>query len=154
LHQLEAAEASANQKLQTGAAESSKEANANPVGENRAFEIAYGFYKAEKYQNAASAFRDFLVQFPQSVHEANVYYWMGNAYFISKDYANGMDSYQNLLSKYQDHPRAPEAMLNLAECQLELKFKTTAKKTLKELITQFPGSDAADNAKKRLAAIK
>jgi tol-pal system protein YbgF len=154
LHQLEAAEASANQKLQTGAAESSKEANANPVGENRAFEIAYGFYKAEKYQNAASAFRDFLVQFPQSVHEANVYYWMGNAYFLSKDYANGMDSYQNLLSKYQDHPRAPEAMLNLAECQLELKFKTTAKKTLKELITQFPGSDAADNAKKRLAAIK
>jgi len=51
-------------------------------------------------------------------------------------------------------PRVPEALLNIAECQLELKNKNAAKKTLKQLITQFPGSDASDKAKKRLATIK
>lgn len=126
----------------------------NPAGENKSFEAAYGFYKAENYQNAAIAFRDFLRQFPQSVHEANVHYWMGNAYFLTKDYANSLDSYQALVSKYEDHPRVPEALLNIAECQLELKNKNAAKKTLKQLITQFPGSDASDKAKKRLATIK
>jgi len=131
-----------------------KNAAENPVGENRSFEAAYGFYKSENYQNAAIAFRDFLRQFPQSVHEANVHYWMGNAYFLTKDYANSLDSYQVLATKYEDHPRVPEAMLNIAECQLELKNKNAAKKTLKQLITQFPGSDAADKAKKRLATIK
>jgi TolA-binding protein len=45
-------------------------------------------------------------------------------------------------------------MLNIAECQLVLKNKTAAKKTLKQLISQFPGSDASDKAKKRLATIK
>ncbi|MEK7810726.1 MAG: tol-pal system protein YbgF [Pseudomonadota bacterium] len=138
----------------TNPVDGSKDVSSNPVGENKAFETAYSFYKVENYQNAAIAFRDFLLQFPQSVHEANVYYWMGNAYFLSRDYANSLDGYRNLLGKYPDHPRAPEAMLNVAECQLELKSKAAAKTTLKQLISQFPGSDAADKAKKRLATLK
>ncbi len=124
------------------------------VNEEKSFEAAYGLYKAENYQNAASAFRDFLRQFPQSANEANVLYWMGNAYFLTKDYANSLDSYESLVGKYPDHPRVPEAMLNIAECQLELKNKNEAKKTLKQITMQFPGSDAADKAKKRLATIK
>jgi tol-pal system protein YbgF len=131
-----------------------KDVSADPVGENRAFEAAYAFYKAENYQNAATAFRDFLKSYPQSVHEANVLYWMGNAYFLQKDCKNSMGSYQALIGKYQDHPRVQEAMLNIAACQLDLNNKAAAKKTLKQLISQFPGSDASEKAKKRLAAIK
>lgn len=123
-------------------------------GENRAFETAYGFYRAESYREAALAFRDFLRQYPQSVHEANVYYWLGNANFLAREYAGSFAAYKNLLDKYPDHPRAPEAMLNMAECQLSLKKKTAARSTLKKLISQFPGSDASDKAKKRLATIK
>jgi len=143
-----------SQATTTRSVDGTKDVAENPVGENRAFETAYGFYKAENYQDAAVAFREFLRQFPQSVHEANVDYWMGNAYFQSKDYANSLDSYQALVSKYVDHPRVPEAMLNIAECQLGLKNRNAAKKTLKQLISQFPGSDAADKAKKLLATLK
>jgi tol-pal system protein YbgF len=128
--------------------------SADPVSENRAFEAAYSLYKTENYQNATTAFRDFLKNYPQSVHEANVLYWMGNAYFLLKDCKNSVNSYQSLINKYQDHPRVPEAMLNIADCQLNLNNKATAKKTLKQLISQFPGSDASEKAKKRLAAIK
>ena len=124
------------------------------ASENRSFEIAYGFYRAEKYREAASAFSVFLQQYPQSMHEANVYYWMGNAYFLSKDYANAVAAYRILLDKHDDHPRAPDAMLNLAESQLLLKQKANAKKTLKQLIARFPGSDASGKAKKRLATLK
>ena len=124
------------------------------ASENRSFEIAYGFYRAEKYREAASAFSGFLKQYPQSMHEANVYYWMGNAYFLSKDYANAVAAYRILLDKHDDHPRAPDSMLNLAESQLLLKQKSTAKTTLKQLIARFPGSDASGKAKKRLAALK
>ncbi len=137
-----------------GGADGAKDVPENPIGENRAFEAAYGLYKAEKYREAAYAFRDFLKQFPQSVHEANVDYWMGNAYFLAGDYTASLQSYQALADKYADHPRIPEALLNMAECQLELKNKTAAKKVLKQVIAQFPGSDAADKAKKRLATLK
>ncbi len=154
VRRFEAGDATAVQPVPGKAGRVDSTRDANPVGENKAFETAYGFYKTEDYQNAAIAFRDFLKQFPQTGHEANVYYWMGNAYFLIKDYANSLDSYQALVSKYVDHPRVPEVMLNIAECQLELKNKVAAKKTLKQIITQFPGSDASDNAKKRLATIK
>jgi len=133
-------------------------AGGNPVGglsgENRAFETAYGFYRAESYREAALAFRDFLRQYPQSVHVANVYYWLGNADFIAREYEGSLADYGNLLKQFPDHPRVPEAMLNMAECQLSLKKKAAARGTLKELISKFPGSDASDKAKKRLATIK
>ncbi len=140
--------------VRAAAALSGGEPAAGQSGENRAFETAYGFYRAESYREAALAFRDFLRQYPQSVHEANVYYWLGNANFLSREYADSFAAYRNLLDRYPDHPRAPEAMLNMAECQMSLKKKAAAKTTLKKLISQFPGSDASDKAKKRLATIK
>jgi tol-pal system protein YbgF len=127
---------------------------ADPLGETHAFEAAYTFYKAENYRSAVSAFSDFLKNYPQSVHEANVHYWMGNSYFLLKDFKNCVNSYELLVSKFPDHPRVAESMLNIAECQLALKSKRGAKKTLRKIITQFPGSDASDKAKKRLATIK
>lgn len=135
-------------------ADGNKDAGGDPVNENRAFESAYTLYKSEKYQNAVAAFRDFLKNFPQSAHEANIHYWMGNAYFLLKDCKNSISSYQQLIGKYQDHPRVQEAMLNSADCYLSLNNKTAAKKVLKQLISQFPGSDASEKAKKRLANIK
>ena len=154
LRHIEAGEANANANAAPDRTVGNKDVSSDTVGENRAFEAAYAFYKAENYQNAAAAFRDFLKNYPQSVHEANVLYWMGNAYFLQKDCKNSVSSYQALIGKYQDHPRVQEAMLNIAACQLDLNNKAAAKKTLKQLISQFPGSDASEKAKKRLAAIK
>jgi tol-pal system protein YbgF len=153
LRHMEAGETSANANVPDRAT-GNKSGSADPVSENRAFEAAYNFYKAENYPNAATAFRDFLKNYPQSAREANVLYWMGNAYFLQKDCRNSMGSYQALIAKYQDHPRVQEAMLNVADCQVSLNNKTAAKKILKQLISQFPGSDASEKAKKRLAAIK
>jgi tol-pal system protein YbgF len=135
-------------------ADSTKDVASDPVGESRAFESAYNYYKAESYQQAAAAFRDFLKSFPQSVHEANVLYWLGNSNFLLKDCKGSIASYQSMIEQYPDHPRVPEAMINVADCQLTLKNKPAAQKVLKQVITQFPGSDASDKAKKRLAAIK
>jgi len=125
-----------------------------PGGENQAFDAAYAFYRGERYTEAASAFSQFIRQYPQSARAANVYYWMGNAYFLSRDYANASSAYGTLLDKHDDHPRASDSMLNLAESQLLLKQKSKANATLGQLIRRFPGSDAADKAKKRLAALK
>jgi tol-pal system protein YbgF len=151
---LRRVEAAGTSAATSDRADGSKDASVDPVSENHVFESAYALYKSENYPNAAAAFRDFLKNFPQSVREANVLYWMGNAYYLSKDYKNSIISYQLLTSKYQDHPRVQEAMLNTADCQLSLNNKTAARKILKQVTAQFPGSDASEKAKKRLATIK
>lgn len=155
LHQLESTTtAAAPLSKPTTQAEGLKTVSESALVESKAFEAAYGLYKAENYQSAAIAFRDFLRQFPQSAHEANVYYWIGNSYFLSKDCTNSLEGYQNLVSKYPDHPRVSEAMLNVADCHVQLKNKASAKKVLKQIVEQFPGSDASEKARKRLATLK
>jgi len=152
LRRIEASASAAAQTTDIQGASAPEPAKAG--GEEQAFQTAYGFYKAENYQSATAAFSDFLKNYPDSVHEANVLYWMGNSYFLLKDYKNCLASYGPLVTKFPDHPRVAEVMLNMADCQLELKSKSAAKKTLKQIISQFPGSDASDKAKKRLATIK
>jgi len=52
------------------------------------------------------------------------------------------------------HPRAPEALLSIANCQVELKESKAARKTLEDLVKDFPQSEAAAAAKERLSRLK
>ena len=122
--------------------------------ENRAYEAAHGFLKAGNHQKAINAFQEFLNKFPVSVYAPDASQEMGSAYFALKDYKNALASYQILVSKYSFSPKAPDTMLSIADCQKELKDLASAKKTLKQIIAKFPGSETADEAKKRLAALK
>ena len=52
------------------------------------------------------------------------------------------------------YARVPEALLAVANCQLELKDTAGARKTLENLIADHPRSEAADAAKDRIARLK
>ena len=122
--------------------------------ENRAYEAAYRLFKAGNHQKANSAFQEFLKKFPDSVNVPNVHYAMGNAYLALKDYKKALDSYQLLVSKYSYHPKIAEALFGIADSQQELNDKAGAKKTLKQIIAKYPGTDLAEKARKRLALLK
>ena len=126
----------------------------DPAVENRAYETAYGFFKAGSHQKAVSAFQEFLKKFPESVYAPKASYELGNTYFALKDYRNALTSYQLLLSKYSFSPKVQDAMLSIADCQQELNDLPAARKTLKQIIAKYPGSETADKAKERLAALK
>ena len=52
-----------------------------------------------------------------------------------------------------DHPRAPEALLAIANCQIEMKDGRAARATLGELMKVHPNSEAAKAGKERLASL-
>ena len=124
------------------------------VAENRALEAAYGFYKSERYEDAASAFQDFLVKFPKSIHTANVRYWLGNAYFVLKDYKNSLESFQIIAGKFDTYPKIADVLFSIVDCQEALNNKEAAKLTLKKIAAKYPNSDAAAKAIKELATLK
>jgi len=125
-----------------------------PAVENRAYESAYNFFKAGSPQKAITAFQDFLKKFPDSVHVPNVHFQMGSAYFALKDFKNALASYDLLPSKYPYSGKTAEAMLGIADCQLELKNRVAARNTLQKIIAKYPGSEMTDKARKRLASLK
>jgi len=124
------------------------------AAENRAFESAYAVFKAGNAADTSKAFADYIKKFPDSVHIPNAKYWLGMAQLSAHDYQSALDTYQDLLNTASGYSKAPEVMFNMAACQQELKQNAAARKTLKQLIAKYPGSDAAVKASQLLSAAK
>ena len=145
---------------EAASATSSSKAAAIPVDpsdpslENRAFESAYALYKGGSNAKAVKAFEDFLNKYPDSVHVPNAKFWLGDSLYKLKNYKGALDVYQDLLKIFPDTPKAPDVMINIAACQRELKLVSGSKKTLKQLVAKYPGSEAATKAKKLLSSKK
>src|SRR5471030_1982627 len=125
-----------------------KAAQVDPA-EQKAYDAALLLFKAGDYKNAAGALTDFVRMYPESGYAANAQYWLGNAYYAQRDCKSAIAAQQVVIKAYADSPKAADAMLNIASCQTELKDKG-AKKTLQELIKNYPDSSAAATAKERL----
>ena len=57
---------------------------------------------------------------------------------------------QNLIAKWPTSARAPDAMLNIANCQADMGEKAEAQKTLKDIVGKYPESKAAGTAKQQI----
>jgi tol-pal system protein YbgF len=159
LRHFESAEAAAKEAAEAAAKEAAKAPPAlapadpaDPAPENRAFEAAYGLFKAGNQANAVKAFQDFLKKYPESVHVPNANYWMGNAQLALKDYKGALDTYQGLLKDFPEMPKSADVLYGVALCQQGLKRPKASHKTLKQLVAKYPTSEAAAKAKKMLAA--
>ena len=122
--------------------------------EKQAYDAAMDTFKTGDYKRAASALQDFVKRFPESAYAANAQYWLGNAYYAQRDYKNAIAAQEVVTTTYANSAKAPDAMLNIATSYAELKDKTRAKKTLQALVAKFPGTQAAQSAKERLAVLK
>lgn len=127
---------------------------ADPVAEGKAYDAAFNLFKQGNYQGALTAFQDFIQTYPKSPLAPSSQYWIGNSHFNLKDFKSAISSQQALITQYPKSPKVPDAMLNIATCEQNLGDTDAAKKSLEELVAKFPISDAADKAKKRLAAMK
>jgi tol-pal system protein YbgF len=126
----------------------------DPAPQNRAYESAYAFAKAGNHESAAKSFQDFLKKYPDSAHVPNAKYGLGNAQFALRNYKDAETIYQELLASTPAFAKAAEVMFNIAGCQQEMNQNAAAKKTLKQLVAKYPGSDAAVKANQLLSAAK
>ncbi len=124
----------------------------DPAAETREYEAAQSQRRLGNYQGAIVAFQNFIKQFPKSNLAPRAQYWIGDSYFNLRDYRLAIAGQQALIKTYPESPSVPDAMLNMASSQIEMGESNTGRKTLEELVTKYPISDAADKARRRLAA--
>jgi tol-pal system protein YbgF len=123
-------------------------------GEADAFNAALQQFRNGDFKGAAAAFRDFDDRYPQSPYLPTAEYWLGNAYYALRDYKNSTAALSAVVQNYPNHPRAPDALLAIATNQLEQSQKVAARKTLRDIVTQYAGSPAAQTAKDKLVQLK
>jgi tol-pal system protein YbgF len=130
-----------------------KEFLADPE-EKRQFEEAMTAFRGGDFDRAIGAFGTFLRRYPASGYEESGLFWLGNAQYAKRDYKAAIPTFRALVTKGPAHPKAPEALLAIANCQIELKDRPGARKTLDELIKAYPNSEAALAGRERLVAIR
>lgn len=130
-----------------------REFTADPA-ETRDYDAALAVFRKSDFAVAQKAFADFVGRYPQSGYKPSALFWLGNAQYVSREYRDAVANFRALLTQAPDHVRAPEAMLAIANCQIELKDPRTARKTLEDLIKAYPQSEAAAAGKDRLARLK
>ncbi len=122
--------------------------------ERREFEAALQVFKSGNFLAAQRRFAGFIERYPSSGYLAAAFFWLGNAQYATRDYKEAVINFRALVAKVPGHLRTPEAILSIANCQLELKDVRGARKTLSDLIHSYPKSEAAVAAKERLALLK
>lgn len=129
-------------------------AGAGNTAETRAYEAAQNQRRIGNYQAAILAFQSFVKQYPKSPLASSAQYWIGDSYFNLRDFRMAINSQRLLIVSYPDSPKVPDALLNIASSQIEMGDSAAARKTMDEILAKHPGSDAAEKAKRRLAALR
>ncbi|NDF44773.1 MAG: tol-pal system protein YbgF [Betaproteobacteria bacterium] len=122
--------------------------------EMRAYEDALSLFKKGDFANAATAFIDFNRRYVRSGYGVPALFWIGNAQYANRDCKEAIKTFNTLLTRAPDHMRAPDALLSVANCQLELKDLKSARKTLTDVVKTYPQTEAASAATERLAKLK
>jgi len=130
-----------------------REFNADPR-EKADFEAALGVFRAGQFAQAQTAFAEFVKRYPQSGYNASALFWLGNAQYATRNYNEAIANFRSMLSLAPDHAKAPEAVLSIANCQIELKDTRAARRTLEDLTKAYPQSEAAQAGRERLSRLR
>lgn len=122
--------------------------------EKRAYDEAIAIIRTGEFDKAVAALGNFLRRYTGSPYANSVRFWQGNALYGKRDYKEAIVTFRAFVAGAPDHPRAPEALLALANSQAEMKDARGARRTIDELMKAYPQSEAAQAGKERLASIK
>ena len=162
---MEAAQRSSAPADQYSESQSTSATSASPSGaedpsasglaaEQASYDAAIDELRNGRYDQAVAELRAFLSAYPTSRLAADAQYWLGEAYFVTRDLAKARDAFSNLSLKYPESDRMPDAFLKLGQILSELGDAGQAREILQQLIEAYPDSQAATLARKRLGAIR
>jgi tol-pal system protein YbgF len=93
------------------------------------YDAALKQFQSGDFKGAGNAFSAFAKKYPQSPYLPLAQFWLGNSLYAQRDY-KGRPTCWNMVKKFPTHPKAPDAMIAIANNQFESGQKAAAKKTL------------------------
>jgi tol-pal system protein YbgF len=149
---------SASKQLESEKLASAREASAElkgiSTGMGDLYKDAYETLHKGDLEGARRKFEAFLKQYPNTELSDNAQFWIGETYYLKKDYERAVLEYEKAIVKYPEGDKIPSALFKQALAFFELGDKTNARNLLRRVIEKYPRSEQADMAKKKLETIK
>jgi tol-pal system protein YbgF len=136
----------------TGSAAAS--AALNPAEQRKDYDRALEQLKEGRYTEASSAFQDFLKKHPGSSYADNAQYWLGEVYYVTRQFQLALSEFGKVVDGYPDSTKIADAKLKIGYIQYELKDWAKAREMLTQVVQVYPGTTTARLAQERLDRMK
>jgi tol-pal system protein YbgF len=114
------------------------------------YRAAVELVKAGKTTDAVAALRTFLTTYPRHEYADNAQYWLGEAFYASKDYQHALVEFRATIETYPRGNKVPDALLKVGYCYSALGQGDKARAVLEQVVNLYPKSEPAALAAKRL----
>jgi len=118
-----------------------------------AYDAAFAALKDARYAEAIAGFSGLLEAAPAGDLAPNAQYWLGEAYYVTRDFENAAAAFEAAAERWPGSGKAPGALLKLGYSQYELKRMGDAQQTLGRLTARYPDTEAARLAQERIQRI-
>jgi tol-pal system protein YbgF len=126
--------------------------------EIRAYEEAFRLYRTGEYEPAIDRFRGFLQTHPSSDYADNAQFWLAECYFKLSDYEQAVLAFQEVVQKYPEGNKVPDALYRQGMAFLEIgkstgdeaKYRPAAQQVFERLVTRHPDSERVPEARRQL----
>ena len=126
-------------------AEPRTEARPAPRVASRAAEQAYGAalatFRAREYGQAVLEFIDFIGTYPKHALAANAQYWIGEAYYVQRDYRQALVELEKVLEMRAG--KIPDALLKIGLCHWTLRDPRRARAAWQRVVREYPSTESA-----------
>lgn len=129
---------------------------ASPVTEESAealYARALASLNAGEYPAAIAALEVFTQRHATHSLMNNARYWMGQAYFLLRDYASALNFFAQVGPDMADIGKVADAWLKRGLCEIELGRSESARQSLETVANRYPDSAAAPLARQALARL-
>ena len=122
--------------------------------ERAEFDAALGELREGRYPEAITAWQRFLNAHPNGSLAGDAQYWLGEAYYLNRDYNAAKEAFINLGLNDPQNARLPDALLKLGYIYGEQGDTARARDVLQKLVKVYPNTQAANLAERRLQSLR
>jgi tol-pal system protein YbgF len=118
-----------------------------PISPEELFDRGMESFRAGELGQAVLDFEEFVEKVPTHPLVPSAQFWIGEAYFRSRDFEQAASKYQRAIDLAATGERTPDALLRLGLALRSLHREDRARDVWARLIRDFPESDAASRAR-------
>lgn len=114
-------------------------------GEGDAYRSAYALVRGQQFDQAVTAFQQFLAQYPNGRYAPNAYYWLGELYLVVQppDLEQARQSFNQLLTQYPTNSKVPDALYKLGRVHFMKGNRDKSREYLDRVINEYSGTNSS-----------
>ena len=128
-------------------------AKSGAAAEQSPYTKGMSLVRDEHPEEGRAVLTEFLAAEPSSVLVPNALYWIGESYYQEKNYAQGILTFKDVTKRFPKHHKAAASLLKIGMSYAMMGEKDNAVLYLRALLQDFPKSEPAPMARKKLAEL-